>query len=206
MQIYADTPGRRSAQLVADATALLWIGFWVWLAMWLRDLVLLLGEPGAVLESAGEALSERVSDAADTVAGVPGVGDDLRRPFDAIAQAGVDIAGAGARQQEVVADLALALSTAVLVVAVAVVLVAWLPWRIRWVQRTRAARRLLAAHADPALFALRALTNRSLRDLLRVHPDPARAWRAGDPAATAALAQLELAALGLRPRADRRGR
>jgi hypothetical protein len=94
----------------------------------------------------------------------------------------------------------------VLVVAVAVVLVAWLPWRIRWVQRTRAARRLLAAHADPALFALRALTNRSLRDLLRVHPDPARAWRAGDPAATAALAQLELAALGLRHRAGRRGR
>lgn len=205
MQLYADTPGRRIAQVLADVTAMLWIGFWTWLAIWLRDLVLLLGEPGAVLESAGQTLSERVRDAADTVAGVPGIGDDLRRPFDVIAEAGVDIAGAGVRQQEVVADLALTLSTVVLVLAVAVVLVAWLPWRIRWVTRSRAARRLLVAHADPALFALRALTNRSLRDLLRVHPDPARAWRAGDPAATAALARLELAALGLRHRAGRQG-
>jgi hypothetical protein len=71
---------------------------------------------------------------------------------------------------------------------------------MRWVLRVRAAHRMLLDSADPALFALRALTNRPLRQLHRVHPDPARAWRAGDPAATAALAELELAALGLRPR------
>jgi len=200
MQLYADTAGRRTAQVVGDVIALGWIGLWVWVARRLRDLVLLLGEPGAVLEDAGDSMSARVIDAADAVAGVPAIGDDLRQPFDVIAEAGRDIAGAGARQQEVVADLALALSSAVLVVALAVVVVSWLPWRVRWVLRARAAQRLIGDAADPALFALRALTNRSLRQLHRVHPDPARAWRAGDPAATAALARLELAALGLRPR------
>jgi hypothetical protein len=203
MQLYADSPGRRAAQVTADIAAVVWIVVWTRVAVWLHDLVLLLAEPGAALESAGDSLDARVSDAADVVAGVPGIGDDLRQPFDVIAGAGADIAAAGARQQEVVSDVALALSALLLVIAISVVLVGWLPWRARWIARTRAARDLLAGNPDPSLFALRALSHRSLRQLQRVHPDPARAWRAGDPVATAALADLELAALGLRVRRPR---
>jgi hypothetical protein len=200
MQIYADTPGRRAAQVVGDVASVLWIWLGVWAAMRLHDLVVLLGEPGAVLEDAGNTMSARVGDAAEAVAGVPAIGDDLRQPFDVLAEAGRDIAGAGARQQEVVTDLAVALSAAVVVFAIALVVVSWLPWRVRWVLRVRATHRMLVDASDPALFALRALTNRPLRQLHRVHPDPARAWRAGDPGVTAALAELELASLGLRPR------
>ena len=52
--------------------------------------------------------------------------------------------------------------------------------------------------AGPDLLALRALTRRSTATLLGVAPDPAAAWRHGDAAVVAALAAVELAALGLR--------
>ena len=108
---------------------------------------MLLAEPGATLETAGETMSSQVGEAADSLAGLPAIGDDLCRPFDVLAEAGADLAGAGVHQQEVrVGPVGCRL-----LVALAVVLVSWLPWRLRWVLRVRAASRLLVAAADPAL-------------------------------------------------------
>lgn len=198
MQLYADTTGRRGAQAAADALVVVWIVVWVRVASWLHGLVQRLADPGEVLESAGLGLTDRALDAAETVAGVPAVGDDLRRPLDVIAEAGRDIAGAGVRQQEVVGSLATGLAAVVVVGAVLAVLALWLPWRLRWVLQVREVARALAASPEPSLLALRALTNRPLRELRGIDPDPAGAWRAGDPVVVRRLAELELAALGLR--------
>ena len=54
---------------------------------------------------------------------------------------------------------------------------------------------------DPDLLALNALTRRPM-SRLRVVPNPADGWRRGDAAVVSALAEVELAALGLWPARD----
>ena len=100
-------------------------------------------------------------------------------------------------QQEVVHQLALWLGVLVAAVPIIALLLVWLPRRISWAREAGAASRLRLDGADLELFALRAVANRSLRDLHRVTPDPAGALRAGEHHA---LADLELRALGLRAR------
>ena len=51
---------------------------------------------------------------------------------------------------------------------------------------------------DTDLLALRAMTNRPVRRLLRVSPDPAAAWRRDDREVVHALAALELRSLGMK--------
>ena len=76
------------------------------------------------------------------------------------------------------------------------VVAVWLALRVRWVRTAASAR--TARAADPDLLALQALTRRPTRRLLAVTPEPGAAWRGGDPEAVAALAAVELDALGLR--------
>lgn len=199
MTLYADAPVRRAFQIVADVLAVAWAVFWVWAARRLHAAVISLAEPGVVLEDAGNDLNERVLGAADAIEGLPVIGDQLRGPLEVVADAGTAIAGAGQRQQDVVANLALSVSGLLLALALAVVLLAWLPRRVAWVRRASAARALMAAGANPSLFALRALATRPLPELRRISPDPAGAWQHGDRPVIEALAGLELAALGLRP-------
>lgn len=199
MKLYADTPARRTRQLVGDGLALGWTVFWVWAATRLHAVVSSLAEPGIVLEDAGIGMNDRVLAAADAVDGLPVVGDELRTPFEVVADAGTSIAAAGQRQQDVVADVAAALSGLVLFLALALVLLTWLPRRAAWVKRTSVARTLVQGGGGSSLFALRALATRPLTELHRIDPDPAGAWQRGDPRVIDALAELELAALGLRP-------
>lgn len=199
MKLYADAPARRAWQIATDLFAVVWVWSWVWAARKLHGLVASLAEPGIALEDAGNGLRDRLLGAADTVDGLPLVGDQLRGPFDVVADAGTAIAEAGQKQQDVVSDLALALAGLMLVLALAAILFTWLPLRVWWIRRASAARALVRESADPSLFALRALANRPLRQLHRVHPDPATAWRLGDQAVIARLAALELGELGLRP-------
>jgi hypothetical protein len=101
----------------------------------------------------------------------------------------------------VVHDLALWLGVLVAAVPVAALLVMWLPGRVAWAREAGAASRLRMGGADLELFALRAVANRSLRELYRVTNDPAGALRSGD---YAGLAALELRSLGLRTEPRRR--
>jgi hypothetical protein len=127
--------------------------------------------------------------------GVPLVGDALTRPFAALGGSGRDLAEAGARQQEVVLTVALWLGVVAAALPILVLLGLYLPPRVRWIREASAAARFRAAGADAQLFALRALTNRSLRELRRATPDPWGAYRSGD---WRPLAELELRALGIR--------
>ena len=59
--------------------------------------------------------------------------------------------------------------------------------------------RFLDEGADLDLFALRAMAHQPLHVLARVDPDPAGAWRRGEPDVVDRLARLELRSAGLRP-------
>ena len=195
MKLYAETAGLRARQLVGDLALVAWAALWVWAGLTLYRLVEKLAVPGARLEQAGGGFAGDVAEIQQRVGRIPVVGNELQGPFGRLAGVGQTLADAGATQQAAVHQLALWLGVVVAAVPIVALLLAWLPGRVSWAREAGAASRLRLDGADLELFAIRAVANRSLRELHRVTPDPAGALRAGE---FSALADLELRALGLR--------
>lgn len=198
VKIYADRFPTALRQLLTDLLVVVWVYASIRFALWLYDLVEKLAVPGRKLEGAGAGLADNLAEAGGKVGRVPLVGDELTAPFTKAAEAARAVADAGRDQQELVGQLALALSIAVLVFPLGLVLFGWLPLRVRWMRRAGSARALAAAPAGRDLLALRALAGQPLAKLTRIAPDVAEAWRRGDDATVDALAALELRGLGLK--------
>ena len=196
MRIYAERPGRALLQLLADAGVLVWVYVVVQFAHAARDVVLQLQGPAQRLTGAGDAIRGAFDNAADTASGVPFVGDDLARALGTGSTAGDSLSSSGRELAATAATAGAAVAAAILLLGVLPVVVVWLTLRVRWVRAAASAR--TARGADPDLLALQALTRRPTRRLLAVTPEPGAAWRSGDPAVIAALATVELDALGLR--------
>lgn len=199
MRIYAQTPLYRARQLLGDLLLLAWCIAWIVLAFFLHGLVSALAGPGRLLEDAGRDLTGSMSEVSEAVGDVPVAGDALQAPFDLAGGVGEQMREAGQSEQEAVAALAFWLALVIAVLPIVWALLRWLPRRLRWIREAAAAGRVID---DVDLFALRALTNRSLDELASLGPSPAAAWRSGDKAILLALAELELSALGLRPPAQ----
>jgi hypothetical protein len=75
----------------------------------------------------------------------------------------------------------------------------WVPRRIRFARRARAAQKFIDNAADLDLFALRAMANQPMHKLAKISDDPVTAWRDGDAEVIAQLAGLELRTTGLKP-------
>ncbi len=195
MPLYAPSPALRGRQLAADVGLLAWLVLWVLVARTVHGAVLALAEPGRAVEDLGASVAGSMSSAAEAAEDVPVVGDELAAPFEALGSAGGSVGGAGQAAQDAVGTLATVLAVVLVVLPVGWLLLRWLSWRLGWVRAAGAARRL--ATADPAVLAARALVTAPLGRLADLPPGTADAWRAGDPAATRALAAVELARLGL---------
>ena len=195
MKWYADSPARRVRQLALDIGVVLWCWLWIRLAAGIKGVVLRLQEPGRLLQDAGNSLSGGLTDAASRVSGTPLIGDRLRDPLAAAANAGHAVANAGTTTTTAVARLALVLALVVALLPIASALALWLPVRFRYAREAAAAVRL---SGDVDLLALRAATSLPLSRLARLGPDPVARWRQGDPAAAQQLAALALAELGVR--------
>jgi hypothetical protein len=198
VKFYADLPSRRLRQFVTDLLVIAWVYAWVRVGKWLYDLVERLAAPGRDVERAGNGLADNLRGAADRIDRVPAAGNALASPFRKAADAAHALAAAGQQQQQVVHDLAIALSIALVAVPLALVLFGWLPLRVRWMRRAGAAASLRGGPAGRDLLALRALATQPLRRLTALDPEIAAAWRRGDPGAVESLAALELRRLGLR--------
>lgn len=196
MRLYAQTPVKRSSQVLGDLALLAWSVVWILVARFVHGLVSALAGPGRSLEGAGRDLASSMQDASAAAGDVPVAGDALQAPFDLAAGVGTRLQDAGQSQQDVVASLALWLAVVLAAIPIAWALLRIVPARLRWVREAAAAHGLTG---DVELFAVRALQRRSLRELAALGPAPAAAWKAGDPVMTARLAALELRALGLRP-------
>lgn len=198
MKLYADAPGRRGRQIVADVGFALWCAVWIWLGYRFYEVVLLLGAPGAATEAAGSSLQGNMIAAGEAIDGLPVVGESVRAPFDRMSEAGLSIAEAGRAQQEAVARVAWVSAVLLALAPIATLAVIWLPIRVRFIRRVNASQQLLSTSPDLELFALRALARQPIASLARISSDPMSAWRAGDPDTTRALAELELRDEGLR--------
>jgi hypothetical protein len=197
VKLYAEKSLARSRHIIADLGIIAWVVFWIWASRWLYELILRLSGPGQKAEAAGTGLAQNFAEAGDKAGGVPVVGDSLSAPFDKAADAANGLAQAGRDLQSAVHDVAVAASLLILIVPMALVLFGWLPWRVRWVRRASAAAALRSDPVGRDMLALRALARRPLRRLVALGPDAASAWRAEDESTLEALAEMELASMGL---------
>lgn len=198
MHWYAETPLRRSRQIVGDLLLLGWVVGWVLVGRWVHGLISALAAPAGPLRDAGTTLRDRMNDVAGQVGGIPLAGDELTAPFTGAAGVGTDLIAAGDQLQESVEQVAWVVS--VLTAATPILLVGGLYLLFRWLRVARAAalgQQRDAPHAQE-LLALRALVHQSPRRLQALTPDPLGAWRSGDPDLIAELADLELRQVGLR--------
>ena len=108
-------------------------------------------------------------------------------------------ADAGRSQQEAAIRLARWVGVVVAVLPIAFALILWLPGRLRWIRASQVAS---ALRGDTALFAVRAIANRPVRELAAIDPAPGSALLRGDARVIEALAALELGAMGVKRPAE----
>ncbi|MEO6533063.1 MAG: hypothetical protein ABIO06_05765 [Pseudolysinimonas sp.] len=198
MKLYSDFPGRRTAQIFADLIGLGLIAAIVWGAVLIHAAIEVLGQVGKSLEDAGTGFQKTMSDAGDTLGGVPLIGGGIRAPFDAASGAGGLLAQAGQAQQNLVDTTALVISIASAAVPILVVLFFWLRPRLRFARRATQAYRVAQLADGVQLLALRALVDGDAKELHRLAERPVEAWRRGEVSVVRALAALELREAGVR--------
>lgn len=196
MRWYAERPERVARQLVADLVALLWTVLAVVAGVAVREGLNALRGPGDALVGAGGQVTDSFTGIAGAVSGVPFVGGDLARALGPAVGAGTRLADAGQEFGDTVATVANWAGVLLPLLLLLPVLLGWLPLRLRYARRAGAA--VDARGVAPELLAVRALARVPVARLTRIAPDPAAAWRSGDPDVVRRLAALELADLGLR--------
>jgi hypothetical protein len=199
MKMYADTPTRRTRQVVADLLVLGWVVFWVWAGWSVHETTQELARPAERTRAAAVGLGGSLRDTADSLGNIPLIGDTASRPLDEAAGHSDEIAAASSRGIDAVNGLALKLGLVVALAPVIVVFGFYLPPRIEFVRNATAGQRFVDSTADMDLFAMRALAHQPLHVLARISPDPAGAWRARDPQVVTMLAALEMRDVGLAP-------
>lgn len=198
MRLYATAPGRRLRQVLTDLFVLAWVVGWLLVGRWVFSLVMTLAAPADPLRSAGRSMSSRMSDIAERITEVPLVGDGLGSPFTGAAGVGDDLVQAGDRLEGSVRTVAWVVSLLSAGTPILMVVLLWALARWAWMRRAAALGREVADPESQQLLALRALVRQDPRRLQRLFPDPVAAYESGDPEVLRALADLELAEVGLR--------
>ena len=199
MQLYAERPIRRTAQLVSDLLALLLVVFAVWLGTSVYDEVMKLRAPGDGLVSAGTGLRGTFDSAAGSAGGIPLIGDKLANALHGGSDVGTKFADAGRWQIEAVENLAWWMAAIIIALPVLTLVVTWLPLRWHYTRRATAAAQLRALGDEGLdLLALRALVTQPSGRLASV-AEPATGWRERDRDVIEKLAGHELARHGLAP-------
>lgn len=200
MQFYARPSWRLMRQIIADLFVVLWCVAW-WFAGRLTDGVIrAVAEPSRQAAKLAEDLRKQTADAANQAAGIPLVGDGLRQPLDGMAGTLNDLGRAAAGQVAAIEQTAAVAGALAFVIPVALMIVIWLPRRLAFARRASEVAKLVETADGNDLLALRALANRPIDELRSIGADPVASWRAGDPGAMTALAELELISAGVRRR------
>ena len=198
MSWYAATSWRTVRQVTSDLFVLVWAIAWLLVSRAAHGAVAAIAGPARRTGGAAQKMADDFREAAESVGSVPGVGSNLRAPFDRAADSMLTVVTSANDQVaaiERVADLVGVLTVAI---PVLIVVVFWLPVRLRFLLNARASRRYIDATADLDLFALRAMATQPMPVLAAISDDPVRAWRDGDRSVITALADVELRRAGLR--------
>jgi len=198
MRPYADVPGRRALQILADVLAVTAIVVAVRVGRAVHDAIAAYSVWGERVESAGESLASSFTSIGATLSQIPLVGTIIGDPFTGAVGAADELAALGDDIQERVSSFATTAGVLTAALPILAVLVVWLVPRLRFAVRAGRVRAVALSPAGRDLLALRALASAPIQDLQRLRPDVAAAWRAGDEAAIDALASLTLSQAGVR--------
>ena len=198
IKLYADHPARFAGQLLTDVLFVCWVVACLWVGHVVHDQTLELAGPGQQTVESATGLAGGLTEAGDSLGGLPVVGDSASAPFDKASSAAGQLADAGRAEVHAVERLAFWLGIAIAGIPILVVASRYLPERMRFVREAGAGQRLLDGPADLDLFALRAMTHQPMHVLARVSDDPVGALRRDDREVIARLADLELRDHGLR--------
>lgn len=199
MKLYADHRPRRRRQIAADVFFLCWICLWAWQGWSTFHSTMELTGPTEKTRAAAASLADNMGEAADTLGGIPVLGDAAADPFLRAEASAAKLADAGERTEDSLRVLAWKLGLSLGLGPTVLYGAFFLPPRLRFIRNATAGRAFLDSTHDIDLFAVRALANQPLDRLARISGDPAGAWRRGDPAVIQALAELEMTDCGLAP-------
>ena len=196
---YAQRRGRMLGQLATDLFLAAWIVLWWFLGRATERTVDAIATPARSSGDAARRLADQIRQSAEQTGRIPGIGGELRKPFDGAAESLQGVINAADDQVASIERAGLLLGWLVFLIPVVILLVIWLPARIRFFLRARAAQRFLDAQADLDLFALRAMVAQPMHVIAKISDDPVAAWRRGDRETIHALAAIELRRSGLNP-------
>lgn len=201
MRWYARPSWQLVGQVVGDVFLLLWGVAWWFVGRLTDGTIRAMAEPARQTQRVVGDLQRQAGDAAVQAAGVPVVGDGLRQPFDGMAATLGGLASAAGDQVAQLERLATLTGWTVFLMPLLTLAVLWLPRRLAFASLAGQTRALARLGDGDDLLALRALATQPVTELRKVADNPLRAWRSGDAAVTARLADLELARAGVsRPR------
>ena len=204
MRLYADTPARRTRQVVADLVIAVVAGAGIALGVALGLGVNQLARASSDLSGRTGSTGAALLGSAQQLSTVPAIGGQLSTPLVGLASVISSTGDTLATQATRLHALAWVLGAAVVLAAVAVAVLLWVVARWPWVRRASGIPRTLGPDELEALAAA-AVSTRPLGRIRRLGPGVIGAWRAGNPAARDQLAGVELAALGLRGGSGRSG-
>ena len=162
MGIYSTRPGRLAGQIFSDLFVLGWSIACAVAALLVNQVVAALAVPARETARTATRLMDNMREAAEQAARVPGVGEDLRRPFDSASTTLGNVVRSANDQVETIERLALVAGWLVFLIPVALVVALWLPRRVRFYRQARASQEFLDSSADLDLFALRAMASQPL--------------------------------------------
>lgn len=185
---------------------LLRLGFVAWAVVWfviagvtayelyvLRDLGSTLGRTGVAVSTTGKAL--------EALAGIPIVGSEVGALAHQVQAAGASAVASGRADRSSTTDLAVLIGVAIALIPSLPVLGLYLPLQAAWRRERRAIARALRERGDDPLLeeylARRAVSNLPYAELRAITTQP---WRDLQGGRWHALADAELARLGLPPR------
>lgn len=188
---------RRVADMAGDLSLIAWALLWLFLARSLKDTLDSLSRPVERLGTTTGSVADRLEETGEALKEIALVGDRLAGPFPEMASAMRELSTQLTVQ---VASMGTASTWFVPLVFLlpTVIAVGWyIPWRVRRVRETAAARAILRQSPSLELFALRGITTAPLGDIAGISTTPVPAWQAGDPSTVNQLAELALARLGI---------
>ncbi|MGJ6981226.1 hypothetical protein ACSDQ9_11965 [Aestuariimicrobium soli] len=188
---------RATRQAGGDIIVLAWVVVWVWLGTVVHGVINELAGPARQTAKTSGELAARMREASGQLGRVPGVGDQLARPFDGMAGDLDQLVTQANGQVATIGTVAWVMGVLTAAAPIALVLLLWLPRRVSFARNSAAAQKFIDADADLDLFALRAMANQPMPVLANISNDPMGAWRRRDREVIRKLAKLELDRVGL---------
>lgn len=174
MRPYSLRALRRIRQLAADISAFVGVILAFIYAHRVKTAILEYAPLADDIVASGQDLQGFITGIADQARQIPLVGPSLADAFESSVGFPEQLVSTGAALGEAIEQFGSLAWSIIVFLAVGLIVVAWLPWRIRFLAKSLEAGRLAQTEAGIEILAIRAISSGPATAVLRSHPRPAR--------------------------------